>query len=128
MMPRKSLLIKTVQRECRNNYEAYQDQIFFDSGPEDKNHILLLGHQDLIRELNTDALWFVNGTLRGPQLLPCLSSTIPLLLIIQSRRRPKTYSLFLALTLYFPSILWVISLWGDFVPWVIFGWVILSFG
>ncbi len=61
-MPRKSLLIKTVQRECRNNYEAYQDQIFFDSGPEDKNHILLLDHQNLIQELNTEALWFVNGT------------------------------------------------------------------
>ncbi len=48
--------MKTVQRERRNNYEAgpnprnkhfeipqaYQDLIFFDSGPEDENRILPL--------------------------------------------------------------------------------------
>ncbi len=56
VMTKKSLLMKTVQREHRNNYEAapnprnkhfeipqaYQDLIFFDSGPEDNNCILLL--------------------------------------------------------------------------------------
>ncbi len=76
VMPRKSSLMKTVQRERRNNYEAapnprnkhfeipqaYRDLIFFDSGPEDENRILLLGHQDLIQELNMATLWFVDGT------------------------------------------------------------------
>ncbi len=127
------------------SYKAYQDQIFFGSGPEDKHLILLLRHQDLIQELNTEALWFVNGTFDvapnifvqlytfcckvGSSYLPCLSSTIPTSNNPIPEAAKNVLSVFGSHSLqYFPSILWVISLGGDFVPWVIFEWVILSFG